>query len=169
MKKILLMLTVLGGTVFGCFAQSSSSGSAKFSVGIDAGIPSGNVGTVYNFGIGGSVKAEVPVATDVLVTFTAGYQSFMVKDEFKAIGAESSDGYIPLKAGLKLYINQGFYAEGQVGVAIVTTGGSTTLFAYSPGIGYSFDGGFDAGVRYEAWSKNGGTLGQIALRVAYRF
>jgi hypothetical protein len=29
--------------------------------------------------------------------------------------------------------------------------------------------GFDIGVRYEAWTKSGSTLGQVALRFAYSF
>jgi hypothetical protein len=47
--------------------------------------------------------------------------------------------------------------------------GGGTAFLYAPGIGYMLDGGFEAGVRYEGWSKSDGTISQIALRLAYNF
>ena len=172
MKKFLLVFAVLGGAVLSSFAQSSSSGgSAKISVGIDAAIPNGNAATVYDAGFGVSLKYEAPIATNLYATVSAGYEAFFVKSEFKSLGLNSSYGFIPLKAGLKYYFMEdgvGFFAEGQVGASISTQSGGGTAFAYAPGIGYSVDGGFEVGARYEAWSKNG-TFGQFALRLAYRF
>lgn len=174
MKKILLALFVLGVTACSSFAQttkssSSSSDAGKFSIGVDAGLPMGDAKNVYNFAIGGSLKYDMPIGTGAFVNLSAGYESFMVKSALKDLGASSSSGFVPVKVGLKYYFEgQGFYGEGQLGVAFSTESGGGKFFAYAPGVGYTLDGGFDIGVRYEAWSHNG-TISQIALRLAYGF
>jgi hypothetical protein len=164
MKKILLALFILGATAFSSFAQSKDGG--KFSIGFEAGLPVGDAHHFYNSVLGGSLKYELPIAESTLFTISGGYNSFKIKDVF---GIDfGSIGAIPVKAGIKYYIQQGFFAEGQVGAAFYTGDADGTAFVYSPGIGYTFDGGFEAGVRYEGWS-NHGTISQVGLRVAYRF
>jgi hypothetical protein len=166
MKKILLALLILGGTAFATFAQSKDGG--KFSIGFEAGLPVGDAHNVYSSVFGGSLKYELPIAESTFFTLSAGYNSFQVKSELKDLGFEKSDGAIPLKAGIKYYFDRGFFAEGQLGASFSTQSGGGTAFVYAPGIGYTFDGGFEAGVRYEGWSHNG-TISQVGLRLAYRF
>jgi hypothetical protein len=169
MRKLLLVLSILCTALCSSFAQSFPSKNAKFSVGVDLGLPVGNAANGYSFGIGGSLKYEIPAATNLMVTLSGGYESLNVKtDFFPNSGLPSSFGFIPLKAGLKYYINDGFFGEGQIGVAISTESGGGSAFAYAPGAGYTFDNGFEVGVRYEGWSKQG-VLSQIAARVAFRF
>ncbi|MES2426920.1 MAG: hypothetical protein V4560_08085 [Bacteroidota bacterium] len=166
MKRILLTLAVLGAAVCSSFAQSKSDGGGKFSVGVEAGIPVGDVSNAYNFVIGGSLKYAQPIASDVAFTISAGYSSFMGKTVagFKVPSA----GFVPVKAGIKYNFAEAFYGEAQLGAAFATQSGGGTAFAYSPGIGYNFGGGVDLGVRYEGWSHNG-TVSQIAARLAYSF
>jgi len=171
MKKILLALFVLGVTACSSFAQTKGSDAGKFSIGIDAGLPIGDASNVYSFAIGGSLKYDMPIGSGAFVNLTAGYQSFLVKSSLKnaGLGFPSSSGFVPVKVGLKYYFEgQGFYGEGQLGVAFSTESGGGKAFAYAPGVGYTLDGGLDLGVRYEAWSNNG-TVSQVALRVAYSF
>jgi hypothetical protein len=114
MKKLTLTLTLLSGIFFSCFAQTTSSSTkqeSKFSIGVDAGLPTGNASNVYDFAIGGSLKYDIFAATDLFVTISAGYESFQVKSSLTALGAKSSEGFIPLKAGLKYYISEGFFGE----------------------------------------------------------
>jgi len=165
MKKVLLALFILGATAFSSFAQSKDGG--KFSIGFEAGLPVGNVNNAFGSVFGGSLKYELPIAESTFFTLSAGYNSFQPKGLYKDFGG-SAFGAIPLKAGIKYYLEQGFFAEGQVGAAFYTGDADGTAFVYSPGIGYTFAGGFEAGVRYEGWSKNG-TIGQVGLRLAYRF
>ncbi|WP_428330198.1 outer membrane beta-barrel protein [Mucilaginibacter sp.] len=168
MKKFLLALAVLGATAISSFAQTTS-GTGKFSIGVDAALPLGTASDVYSSGFGISLKYEVPIAINTDVTFSGGYEAFIVKSDVKnAFGTKSSYGFVPIKAGLKYYFNQGFFGEAQLGAAFSTESGGGTAFAYSPGIGYTFTSGFEAGVRYEGWSKDG-TFDQVALRLAYRF
>ncbi|MBD1364183.1 hypothetical protein IDJ77_10215 [Mucilaginibacter sp. ZT4R22] len=173
MKKVLLLLTVLCGLSIGAFAQSSTEGG-KWNIGLDAGLPLGSLGDLYSSSIGASVKYEHPIGTSTFLTGSAGYQRFFikgdVKDALKALGIDKSGvGIIPVKAGLKHYFNDGFFAEAQAGAAFSTESGGSTSFVYAPGIGYTFKGGFEAGVRYEGFSEDGSNSGMAALRVGFRF
>ena len=168
MKKLLLCLAFLGFTAIAANAQSAKSDGGKFSIGVDAGLPVGDAHKVSNFAIGGSLKYDHPIADQLFLTGSAGYTRFLYKSEIKDFVGKSGAGFIPVKAGLKYYFDDAFFAEGQLGAVFSTESGGGTGFAYAPGVGYSFAGGLEAGVRYEGWSKDG-TTSQIALRVAFRF
>ncbi len=163
MKKVLLATMLFVGIAVSGFAQK---GGSNFSVGVEAGLPVGDVSNAYNFVIGGSLKYEAPIATGTNFTLTAGYSSFQGKTvagfKFPAIG------FIPVKAGIKYFLADAFYGEAQLGAAFSTQSGGGTAFAYSPGIGYKFSDVIDLGVRYEAWSKNG-TTSQIGARLGFSF
>ncbi len=161
MKKLLLLLTIVGGISFTASAQSHK---ARFSIGFEGGIPVGNAKNVYDIGLGGSLKYETPIAVGTLFTISGGYTSFKIKDDFGG----GTNGFVPLKAGIKYFFDQGFYGEGQLGATFSTESGGGTAFAYAPGIGYALEGGFDIGVRYEGWSHNG-TISQVGVRIAYGF
>jgi hypothetical protein len=176
MKKLLIIAILACASVFTASAQSNqSSGSqAKFSIGLEGAAVLGSYTDVYNFGYGVSFKTDIPAAKNLDFTLSVGYTNFPIKDDIKALlqasgSSQSSAGFIPLKAGLKLYESGGFYMEGQLGASFATTGGGGAGFAYSPGVGYKFDSGFDIGLRYEGWAKNGATLSQLGLRLAYNF
>jgi hypothetical protein len=167
MKKALFVLTVLCGLSIGAFAQSSTSGAGKFSIGLEGGLPVGNAADAYNAVVGASLKYDYKIADNTFFTGSAGYNAFLVKSEFKPI-AGSTFGAVPVKVGIKYFFGSGFYGEGQVGAAFITESGGGTAFAYSPGIGYDFGSGVDLGIRYEAWSKTN-TIGQIGLRLGFSF
>jgi hypothetical protein len=171
MKKILLVMLALGGLTFSCFAQKTDAG--KFSIGIDAGLPLGTAGDVSSLIIGGSFKYDMPIAKKMFFTVSAGYSYIPYKNDILInntayITTNSGEGYVPLKAGLKYFFCNNFYGEGQVGTAISTQSGGGAAFAYAPGVGLKL-GDADIGVRYEGWSKNGNTISQIALHLAYSF
>ncbi|HTE01206.1 MAG TPA: hypothetical protein VK668_18095 [Mucilaginibacter sp.] len=177
MKRILFTLAVIGATALSSTAQtttttttaaSPATGGAKFSIGAEAGLPLGDASEVFSTVIGGSLKLELPTGTNTFFTLSAGYSAYLTKSEFKDLGAPGSTGFVPIKAGIKYYSDGNFFLEGQAGIVFSTESGGGHLFVYSPGIGYSFIGGFEVGVRYEAWTNNG-TTGQVGLRLGYRF
>ncbi|MBS1523414.1 MAG: hypothetical protein JST50_20605 [Bacteroidetes bacterium] len=174
MKKQLFTLLFTAGIAICSFAQSKPDSltgkhtGTKFSIGTEAGLPVGNISTAYNFVLGGSLKLEVPTSTTTYLTLSAGYNAFFLKDLFKGFDIPSTSGFIPLKAGLKGYVADNFFLEGQAGIVFSTESGGGHAFAWSPGLGYSFNNGLELGLRYEGWT-NGGTTGQISARIAYRF
>ncbi|HTE01203.1 MAG TPA: outer membrane beta-barrel protein [Mucilaginibacter sp.] len=175
MRKYLLAFLLAAGSVVTCFAQTTGSSSGgKLSIGFDVALPTGDYSNLYKTGLGGSLKYEIPAGQNFFVTLSGGYMNFSIKDEVVAelqqFGSDqTSAGFVPLKIGAKYYTSPGFFIEGQLGGAIGTASGTGTAFAYSPGLGYTFDGGPEIGVRYEAWSKDGSTFSQFGLRLAYRF
>jgi len=170
MKKVLITLMVLSGFAVNSFAQSSNDGG-KVSIGVEAGIPVGDISNGYNFVIGGSLKFEQPVANALAVTLTAGYSSFQGKTVtiLGVSGKYPAAGFIPAKAGLKFGIADALYGEAQLGAAFSTESGGGTAFAYSPGIGFKFSENIDLGVRYEGWSHSGNTVSQVAARLGFSF
>ncbi|RVU00187.1 hypothetical protein EOD41_14610 [Mucilaginibacter limnophilus] len=167
MKKILLVLLVFAALKVQ--AQSVSLNKA-FSVGLELGIPSQSI---YNIGFGGSGKAEVPIASPVSLTITAGYTSFYYKSALIGGGDRFPDaaGYVPLKGGAKVYLSRGVYAEAEGGAVLETNYAKKTLSAFSIGPGFliplkSDNQSIDFSLRYERWSNN---LKQTGIRVAYRF
>ena len=170
MKKFLLALVLLSGAAFSSFAQSSSS-TGKFSIGLEAGLPIGDIkdagGKLF---IGGSLKYDQPIGSYTFITLSAGYSTFRGKSGIRSFG------FVPVKAGIKYFFTEGFFGEGQIGAAFSTQGGAGggnaigggTAIAYAPGFGYNFNTNIEVGVRYEAWYKDG-TISQIGLRTAYKF
>jgi len=176
MKKLLLILAMLAAIALKGFSQigkaqsPSDPNSVRFSAGADIGIPIGNSAAAYDLGIGGSINCDFRLFSGLKLTASAGYEALIINSRLRNISpsAPSSDRYILLKGGFKYYFNKTFYADCQAGVAIYTSNGGDVSFAYSPGIGYTFESGFEAGLRYEAWVKEY-TLSQLEFRVAYRF
>ncbi|MFD0750719.1 outer membrane beta-barrel protein [Mucilaginibacter calamicampi] len=171
MKKVLLATLLFVGVAATSFAQDGG----KFSIGVEAGLPVGEISDTHSFAIGGSLKYDLPIASDLAFTASAGYTSFQGKTSTIQYGASSitakwpAFGYIPVKAGIKYNLASALYAEAQVGAAIGTESGSKTAFVYAPGLGFKFSDAVDLGVRYEGWSANGGTISQIAARLGFSF
>jgi hypothetical protein len=169
MKKywFLLMLYIVAFSPLAAQNRATSS----FSVGAELNIPQRSA---YNFGYGASGKLEIPVASAVSLNITGGYHRFSYKSF--AIGGYSkpdADSFVPLKGGVKYYIDERFYTEGELGTVLNNNSqNSGNLFTYSLGTGFLLPLGerksnmLDIGLRFEDWSKN--RLQQFAIRVAYR-
>ena len=171
MKKTLLTLIILIGVTLNSFAQKADG--SKFSIGIEAGLPVGDASNISSYAIGASLKYSHPIADKTYFTASGGYTYFPYKNDIKialtGLGLDKSgEGFVPVKLGVKYFITDVFYGEGQVGAAISTESDGSTGFAYSPGIGLQFDKALDIGVRFESWTHNS-TLSQFALRLAYCF
>ncbi|MES2448542.1 MAG: hypothetical protein V4546_15245 [Bacteroidota bacterium] len=175
MKKLLLSLALVAGLGFAASAQTEGA-VRKLSVGADFGFPTGS-NSENQLYVGGSLQFEQPVAKALNLTLSAGYLANMVtgnpKDILEAAGLPTSFGYIPLKAGAKYYFGGNFYGAGEVGAAISTEDGIGTSFILAPTLGTSFSvsdkSSLDFGVRYENWSRDGGSRGFIGLRAAFAF
>ncbi|HEY8931636.1 MAG TPA: hypothetical protein VIM55_20710 [Mucilaginibacter sp.] len=195
--KISALIVAFAGLTLGAKAQTSttttktstSSNGVILSIGADAGIPTGNLSDSYNWSIGGSVQADIPVISNQLyVTINAGYNSIQGKNNIPFItpnGASTFDAtniqLLPVKAGLKYFIVPHFYVQGEAGAAFALNKSDvgfdkSAAFLYAPQIGYQFPLGgksfLDAGVRYEGTTKFNDADAKVnffGLRVAYAF
>ncbi|MES2457741.1 MAG: hypothetical protein V4594_19440 [Bacteroidota bacterium] len=143
-------------------AQSADSKALRLGIGLNAGIPTEDP---FGFVIGGDLRLQKDFSTNISGILSAGYNSWQAKDEFGG----GSTGMIPVKAGAKIFFAESAYFSGELGAGFGTKDGQKTAFLWAPGIGYGFDNGLDLGLRYEGAQYSGGSLGQVALRVAYGF
>ena len=165
MKRFLFFILLFSAS--GVWAQDERLKKA-FSIGAELGIPNMNA---YNIGLGLSGKVEFPVSEKIAITATAAYAAFFYKSNLFANKSLSAASFIPLKAGVKYYVNQGIYFEGELGEAIEANYLKRDLFAFSIGPGFIIPinekYGVDFGLRYEKWSQH--QVQQTAIRFAYRF
>jgi hypothetical protein len=165
MKKLLFVLLI-----FACLkspAQTTDITKA-ISTGFELAIPSNGV---YSIGTGASAKIELPLSSPVSFTLTGGFTSMFYKSNlFNSARTPGAAIFIPLKAGLRYFFNQGIFAEGEAGTAIETNYDKRSNFAFSIGPGFMIPAGdknmVDVSFRYESWSNQ---LRQTGLRIAYRF
>ena len=194
--KISALVLAFAGFALGAKAQTTTPASTKtsstgpngivLSVGVDAGIPTGKLNDSYNWNIGGSVQADIPVIPHQLfVTVNAGYNSFQGKNNIGGVqGLDATNiQLLPVKAGLKYFPVSHFYIQGDAGAAFALNKSDlgfdkSAAFVYAPQVGVQFPLGgksyIDAGVRYEGTTKFNSAVDDskvnfIGLRVAYAF
>ncbi|MBS1527468.1 MAG: hypothetical protein JST19_17605 [Bacteroidetes bacterium] len=191
--KFTAVVAAFAGLAYSANAQSTSTSATKtttsngviLSVGADAGIPTGNFSNSYNWNLGGSIQADIPVVQNQLyVTVNAGYDNFFGKKNIAGTGIDVPNiQLLPVKAGLKYFPVSHFYIQGEAGAAFVLNKsdlnfGNSAAFIYAPQIGYQFPLGgksyLDAGVRWESSAKftsniDDSKINFFGLRVAYAF
>src|ERR1700744_2770713 len=200
--KISALALAFAAFTFSAKAQTTTTTSTTtttptgvpYSIGVDAGLPLGNFKNGYNWSIGGSLQADIPVVSNQLfVTVNAGYDNFFGKND--AITITSPEGTVtgtasapniqllPVKAGLKFFVIPNLYIQGDAGVAFALNKSNvgfdkSAAFVWAPQVGYQFQLGggnyIDAGVRYESTAnfvtdENDSKVKFLGLRVAYGF
>lgn len=127
----------------------------------------------YKAGFGGSVKLNLPVATNIDVSLSAGYMAFSQKAPIDTLAAisinKNSYTLVPFKAGVRFRLNGGFYIEPQAGYTQtkIKNEEGAGYFTYAGNIGYLIGRVVDVAVRYESVSRTGGNLNFAGLRIAY--
>ena len=190
--KIAALMLAFAGLTAGAKAQttgpaagsSSTANGVRFSIGVDAGVPTGTFSNNYNWNLGGSVQADIPVANQLFVTVNAGYNNIYGKTNINGTSLSATNiELLPVKAGLKFFPVSNFYIQGEAGAGFALNKtdlgfDKTAAFIYAPQIGYQFQLGgkslIDAGVRYEGSTKFNSAIDNskvnfVALRVAYGF
>lgn len=132
----------------------------RLGVGFSIGLPTEDV---YKIVLGGDLKLQKDFSSNISGTLSAGYTNFSLKNDLGDVG------FIPVKAGVKIFPTERFYFSGELGAGFGTDDGQGTAFVYAPGIGLGLNNGIDLGLRYEGYSMDGGSIGQVALRIAYGF
>jgi hypothetical protein len=182
MKKLTKVIAAAGIAIATLFttnavkAQSTTPSNAwRFGVGVEAGVPVGDLRNFSHFALGGTARLQYGISNDVAFTLTSGYYNLFSRGGSSAtVGnvtytANPKDqGIVPVKAGIKAYAGGGFYVAGEVGAGFETQYGKDTKLILAPGIGYSWSS-VDLGVRYERFSGQNNNYGMLAARLAYGF
>ncbi len=166
MKKILLLLAVI---IFVCNWCSAQTGNNQIGVGAEVNfLASNGYSSIYNPGIGGNLKGLYGVGRAGQLTISGAYSSFSGKSS--STYGDQTLSLLPVLAGYRYNLKNGFYGEGQAGLAILTTkttglSYSQTNFAAAVNIGYLIHG-FDISARYYT---EGDVISAFAVRLAYNF
>jgi hypothetical protein len=188
--KLSALVVAIAGFSLGANAQTTSSsksttpGGIVYSIGVDGGIPTGNLSNGYNAEFGGSLQVDIPVASQLFVTVNAGYSYLYGKNDAYGTGLKATNiQLLPVKAGLKFFPVKYFYIQGEAGASFALNESdlghtNSAAFIYAPQIGVMIPIGgrnfIDAGVRYEASTKfnsnvDNSTVNFVGLRLAYAF
>jgi len=174
MNKFLLFIVFLSRIAFSASAQTKSA--RQLSIGGEFGFPVGQAATVYGSAVGASAKLELPVSSaPFYFTVTAGITDYLVKLTYA--GTLGPATYLPVEAGGRYYFSKISYVEGDFGWSSNINSNYTAAkgaFIFAPILGFSAPvykkkTKIDIGLRYEGRVEKGGTVGQIAARLAYRF
>jgi hypothetical protein len=151
-------------------AQTTPANALRFSVGVDAGIPTGNLTIGSNFVLGGTITGQYGISNNFAITLTSGADHFFSKINPATGTRFDSFGVIPIKAGIKEFFVPGIYFAAQAGVGIEETDAGTgnTKLLLSPSVGWA-NSNWDIGFRYDNYSGQSDPYGFVALRVAYGF
>lgn len=143
----------------------NAQSSPKFGIGLNLGAPTNNN---YNLAIGGDLRYQFDINKQLSVPITTGYTRLIAKDA----SIYSDRGYVPVKVGLKYFLNDtgaGVYGLAEAGLAIGVGTYSNTDFLYAPAIGYAWSNGFDLAAKYEGFNDGAISTGYFGLRLAYGF
>jgi hypothetical protein len=155
------------------FAQSTPKSKFRFGVGLETLVPTGDLHTYSsNFGLGITPRLQYGITDRLALTFTSGYYHFFPRTVHNPGLPDvntGETGIVPVKLGLKAFINKNIYFGAEIGAGFeVNDGGGNTKLLTSAGVGYASKK-WDVGIRYENFSGQTFNYGTIGLRVAYGF
>lgn len=169
MKTKIVLAVVLLFAVF--YGNAQTKNPLRLGVSINPGM---SLGDKTGFALGADARLQQNIADNVSWILTAGYTHFFNRTFDIPAGTGTAPasvgyGFIPLKAGLKVFVVPKLYAAGEAGAAYSTKNTDKNFsFVYAPSIGTIIGNNIDLSLKYEDFTINNNTK-QLALRVAYGF
>lgn len=154
MKKKTNLTIALIAIVFASFTTKLHAQSAKVTLSPELLIP---FSKAYNVGIGGILEAEWPAERKLGLTLATGVETLFPKHDWY-----ENYTFLPLKGGIKYYVDKQFFLNFNLGAAVGFNGYGTN-FLVGGGIGYKVNNRIDLGFRIE----DAGTS-YAALKVGFR-
>lgn len=155
-------------------AQTTESHKWRLGIGVEGGIPTGDINDFSKFDLGGTARLQYGLSNNLAVTLTSGYYNFFARSGNATIDGVTytvkakDQGLVPVKAGIKAFFTPNLYFGAEAGAGFETSYADNTKLLLSPAIGYATKS-WDVGVRYENISGQGDNYGTVAFRVAYGF
>jgi hypothetical protein len=151
-------------------AQTTPANALRMSIGVDAGLPTGNLTIGSNFVLGGTIHLQYGITNNFDVSLASGADHFFSKINPSTGTRFDSFGIIPIKAGVKWFFVPSLYVAGEGGIGVEETdaGAGNTKMLLSPELGWA-NTNWDIGVRYDHYQSGNDPYGFYALRIAYAF
>lgn len=147
---------------------SGYSQQGNFAVGLNGGIPMGDIEEFVTFNLGADVAYRIDIAEQFEIGALAGYSHFFGdsgEDEFGSWEVDDIQ-FLPVAASARIKMNS-FFAGADVGYAMGINEGNDGGFYYRPHAGYNFG---RAGVvaSYSGISNDGFTVATLNLGIEFR-
>jgi hypothetical protein len=149
MKKLLSAFVVI-------MIATTLHAQTGFEIGANVGTGT-KTGAKSTYGV--DAQVNIPAATKLAITGSAGYQHL----NFKYGNVKSDHGFMPLYAGLLLNLTANLMLHGQLGYALSTASGGGGEFSYAPSIHYLLGSNLKLGLKYMSID----TYNAVLLRLAY--
>ena len=164
MKKLLFFLFVM------LFAVNSAFTQSNFKIGVNAGIPVGDVEDVASFQLGADVAYLYPVSELFSVGALAGYSHFFGDDVNTPLGTVNVDdfSFLPIAASARFGFANSLFVGGDLGYAIGIDDGNDGGLYYRPKVGYSF-GPVAVIASFAGIAVDGGDASSVNLGVEFGF
>lgn len=164
MKKIILLLALafMGfGSVFGQGVR----------LGVNAGIPVGDVKDISNFQLGADIAYLYPASDLFSVGGLVGYSRYFIDDNDPLIGTidDVDDfSFLPIAATARFGFENSLFVAGDLGYAIGINDGNDGGFYYRPKVGYSL-GPLAIIASFSGISVDGGDVSSVNLGIEFGF
>ncbi len=164
MKKLLLL------TIFLIFGFTAVQSQSIWKIGINGGIPVGDIEDISNFQLGLDVAYLYPVSNLFSVGGLAGYSHYFVDDITTAQGTISGDdlSFLPIAASARFGFENSLFVGADLGYAIGIDDGNDGGFYYRPKVGYSL-GPLVIIASFSGISVDGGDASSVNLGVEFGF
>ena len=140
------------------------SKDTRLGIGLSAGKPTTYM---FNSAIDADIRWQKDVSSYVSVIANVGFTYFLRNGNTVDGGLGENIGFLPVKAGAKVFPMDRVYLSGEAGMAFGITANQPSSMVYAPGIGFEFHNGLDLGLRYESYTKY--EIAKIAVKIAYGF
>lgn len=159
MKKILLIAAI---AVFGFTSVQAQEGGVK--VGVNFGLPLGDIETFTSFNAGVDVAYMFAVADSFQVGPLVAYSHFFLKSDFD--GDDSQ--YLPIAASARFYASEDLSFGADLGYALGITEGLDGGFYYRPKAAYNF-GNIGLVLSYAGIAEENFSVASFNLGVEFGF
>lgn len=164
MKKSLFFLFMM------LFAVTSAFSQSNFKIGVNAGIPVGDVEDLATFQLGADVAYLYPVSDLFSVGGLLGYSYYFGDEVNTPLGNVDVDdfSFLPIAASARFGFANSLFVGADLGYAIGIDEGNDGGFYYRPKVGYSF-GGVALIASFAGIAEDGGDVSSVNLGVEFGF
>jgi len=159
MKKSLIIAAI---AVFGFTSVQAQEGG--FNVGVNFGLPLGDIDEVSSFNAGLDVSYMFDVVDSFQAGPSVGYSHFFLKSEFSDLFDDIQ--FLPVSASARFFASEDLFFGANLGYAVGINDGNDGGFYYRPNIGYSL-GSVNLILSYQGISDDGFTASSINLGVEF--
>lgn len=158
MKKLLLTAAIA------LFAFTANAQDGSFKIGVNVGVPSGDVSDAFSFNAGLDVAYLIDVSDQFQVGGATGFNNFFGKD---ILGFKVDDfQFAPIAAAARYNVSDQIYLGADIGYAIALGDGDGGVY-YRPRFGYSFSDKIGANISYSGISVDGGSIATFGIGFEY--